>query len=199
MPHPASLLLAWLGFAVALQCLPHVWLFAAAVASLAMTAAFAARRGFNLLRRSRWLLLSLAVLYLFATPGEYLPGFWGDIGLTREGVQQGGEQIGRLLALLASLALVHQLAGTQGLLAGLYWWLKPLPWRESTVVRLMLVLEMIEQQRKVSWREWLVPTQTADGLPEQSDYRLSMPAMCLRDKLLMAAVIGAGLAFIILS
>jgi hypothetical protein len=196
MLHPASLLLAWFGFAVVLQCVSHVWLFSLVVASLIVTVAFAARRGFSLLRRSRWLLLSLFVLYLLATPGEYLPGFWGDIGLTREGVQQGGEQIGRLLALLASLALLHQLAGTPGLLAGLYWWLKPVPWRDSTVVRLMLVLEMVEQQRKLNWREWLMPTQTTDALPEQSDYRLAMPSLHLQDKLLMAGMIGAGLAII---
>lgn len=199
MLHPAALLLAWFGFAVALQGLPHVWLSIVVGASLVVTAAYAARRGYSLLRRSRWLLLSLLVLYLFATPGEYLPGFWGDIGLTREGVQQGGEQIGRLLALLASLALLHQLAGTPGLLTGLYWWLKPLPWRDSTVARLMLVLEMVEQQRKIDWREWLMPTQTADDLPELSDYRLSMPPMRWGDKLLMAGIIGAGMAFIYLS
>ena len=199
MLHPASLLLAWFGFAVALQSLPLAWILIVVVASLLLTATFAARRGFSLLRRSRWLLLSLVVLYLFATPGEYLSGVWGDIGLTYEGVQQGGEQIGRLLALLASLALVHQVTGTQGFLTGLYWWLKPLPWRDSTVVRLMLVLEMVEQQSRRSWREWLTPPQTADNLSAQSDYCLSMPGLRVQDKLLMAGIIGTGLAFLYLS
>lgn len=198
MLHPASLLLAWFGFAIVLQGLPGVWLAAVVLASLMATAAWAARRGINLLRRSRWLLLSLFMLYLFATPGEYLPGFWGDIGLTREGVQQGGEQIGRLLALLASLALVHHLAGTQGLLAGLYWWLKPIPWRESTVVRLLLVLEMVEQEHKINWREWLVPAQTKADLLDQTAYHLSMPVLNVRDKLLMAGIAGAGVAWVLL-
>lgn len=198
MLHPASLLLAWFGFAIVLQGLPDVWLASAVLVSLMATAVCAARRGMNLLRRSRWLLLSFLILYLFATPGEYLPGFWGDIGLTREGVQQGVEQIGRFLALLASLALVHHLAGTQGLLAGLYWWLRPIPWSEPTVVRLSLVLEMVEQQHKINWREWLTPVQTKSDLPEQTAYLLLMPVLNVQDKLLMAGVIGAGVAWVLL-
>jgi hypothetical protein len=94
---------------------------------------------------------------------------------------------------------VHQVTGTQGFLTGLYWWLKPLPWRDSTVVRLMLVLEMVEQQSRRSWREWLTPPQTADNLSAQSDYCLSMPGLRVQDKLLMAGIIGTGLAFLYLS
>ena len=198
MLHPASLLLAWFAFAVTLQCLPGVWLAAVVLASLMLGAVWATRRSICLVRRSRWLLLSLAVLYLFATPGVYWPGFWGDIGLTREGVQLGGQQIGRLLALLASLAFVHERAGTQGLLAGLYWWLKPLAWRESTIVRLMLVLEMVEQQRKANWREWLMPVPAKNDLPMMSAYPLSMPSLRVEDKLLMTGILGAGVAWFLL-
>lgn len=196
MLHPASLLLIWLGFALGLQWLPVSWLIVLAMACVIVALAMATERSFNLLRRSRWLLLSLAVLYLFATPGEYLPGILGDIGLTYEGLRQGGEQIGRLLAMLASLAVLHQTVGTQGLLTGFHCLLKPFPWREATVVRLMLVLEYAEQKSQVRWREWLLPSMQTDGaLPDS--LVLSMPRFRWADGVLMLTVIGFLLVMLI--
>ncbi|MFN3884754.1 MAG: hypothetical protein ACK4Q4_08355 [Rhodocyclaceae bacterium] len=157
MFHPASLLLSWLAFALGLQWLDVFWLMSAAVICVMFALMLAPGRTRALLWRSRWLLLSLAILYSFATPGEYLPGLWGAFGLTEEGVEQGAEQIGRLLAMLASLALLHWRLGTSGLLAALYWLLRPFAWRDKSVVRLMLVLEAVERQRKIPWREWLTP------------------------------------------
>jgi hypothetical protein len=190
MPHPASLLVVWLGFALGLQWLPVSWLLAVAFASVVATACIATERGIGLLRRSRWLLLSLLILYLFVTPGERLPGYWGDIGLTYEGLWQGGEQIARLLAMLASLALLHQAVGTRGLVAGIYWLLRPLPWRELTVVRLMLVLEFVEQKKQIRWRDWLSPEPCSEGTVPQPTYVLVLPSLQLRDKLLISGVLA---------
>lgn len=195
MLHPAALLLTWFGFALALQWLPLTWLIVIALTCVALALMIASQRSFNLLRRSRWLLISLAVLYFFATPGAYLPGTLGDIGLTYEGLLQGGEQIGRLLAMLTSLALLHQAMGTQGLLTGLYCLLKPFPWREATVVRLMLVLEHVEQKNRVSWRDWLLPRVPTDGqLPEP--LHLTLPRFRWRDAALLLGVLGALLIII---
>lgn len=157
MFHPASLLLAWLAFALGLQWLGVFWLITVAAICVMLALVLAPGRTRALLRRSRWLLLSLTILYLFATPGEYLPGVGGTLGITQEGLGQGAEQIGRLLAMLASLALLHWRLGTPGLLAALYWLMRPFPWRDETVVRLMLVLETVERQRKIPWQEWLTP------------------------------------------
>lgn len=181
MWHPASLLLYWFGLVLVLQRLSLFPLFILTLVCLVLAAVHAPERCRSLLWRSRWLLLSLAVLFLFVTPGEYLPGVWGDIGLTYEGLRQCGEYLGRLLSMLASLALLHQRLGTRGLLAGFYWLLKPLPGRDATVVRLMLALEFVEQKRQTSWREWLGP-ERADALAPDS-YRLAMPAFRLRDKI----------------
>lgn len=197
MPHPASLLVVWLGFALGLQWLPVSWLLVAAVVSILAMTLFAAERGLGLLRRSRWLLLSLLLLYAFATPGERLVGYWGDLGLTYEGLWQAGEQVGRLLALLASLSLLHQAVGTQGLLVGIYWLLRPLPWREPTVVRLMLVLEFIEQERKLRWRDWLSAREPTEEDFPLSGFALLVPALRLGDKLLMAGALASGVLMMI--
>lgn len=193
MWHPASLLLTWLGFALALQWAPLSWLMFLALTSLVLSLAGAFERSRNLLGRSRWLLLSLLVLFLFATPGEFLPGIWGRLGLTYEGVEQAAEQLGRLLAMLSSLALLHQRLGTQGLLAGFHWLLAPFPWRRATVVRLLLVLEFVEQKRKPGWREWLLPE---DGqVPAADVYTLAMPPLHGRDRLLIAGLLAGFLVW----
>ena len=198
MWHPASLLLAWLGFAIALQWLGLTLLAGLVAVCLVLMIIFAAERGRKLLWRSRWLLLSLTVLFLFLTPGEFLPGFWGQLGLTYEGLQHAGEQLCRLLAILASLALLHQQVGTRGLLAGLYWLLGPFPWRETTVVRLMLVLEFVEQKQQASWRDWLAADHRHADIPEKSNhYTLAMPAFRNRDRLLVGGLLTALLGFLI--
>jgi len=187
MWHPASLLLSWFGLVLVLQQLSLFPLIILTLACLVLAAIHAPERSRSLLWRSRWLLLSLAILFLFATPGEFLPGAWGDIGLTYEGLRQCGEYLGRLLTMLASLALLHQTLGTQGLLAGFYWLLGPLPGRKATVVRLMLVLEFVEQKRQTNWREWLVP-ERLDKVPYDS-YSLAMPMFHLRDKTLIGLLL----------
>lgn len=200
MWHPASLLLAWLGLAIALQWLSLALLAGLVAVSLALMSFFAAERGRKLLGRSRWLLLSLTVLFLFLTPGEFLPGFWGKLGLTYEGLLQAGEQLGRLLAMLASLALLHQQVGTRGLLAGLYWLLGPFPWGETTVVRLMLVLEFAEQKQAAGWRDWLAAERKHADSPDKSDhYALAMPAFRKRDGLLLGGLLAALLGLLIWS
>jgi hypothetical protein len=189
MFHPASLLLAWLVFALGLQWLKVAWLTAIAALCLLCAVLLARERSYGLLRRSRWLMLSLGGLYLFATPGEYLPGLAGALGLTYEGVRLGAEQIGRLLAMLASLALLHHWLGTAGLLAALHGLLKPFPWRERTVVRLMLALEALERQQGLSWQEWLSPAEEA--LP--SRLTLTAPSFRPADYALLALLGGVGL------
>jgi len=196
MLHPATLLLSWLAFAVSLQWLTVAWVSVLAASCICLALLLATERSVNLLRRSRWLLLSLAVLYLFATPGEYLPGILGDIGLTLEGLHQGGEQIGRLLAMLASLALLHQSVGTQGLLAGFHSLLKPFPWRQTTVVRLMLVLEYVEQKQQVGWREWLSPIAQKQTMLEDT-LVLARPRFGWRDGILALLVLVALMTLIV--
>lgn len=198
MFHPASLLLSWFGFALSLQWLTLEWLLPIAFGSSIAAVVIARELSLNLLRRSRWLLISLAVLYFFMTPGEFAPGVVGAIGITYEGLQHGGMQIALLLAMLSSLALLHRVIGTTGLLAGSHWLLSPFPWREATVVRLMLVLEYLEQERPAHWREWLTPSPKKETtLPDK--FVLGMPQFHLPDCALLLFVTGVVLTVMIRS
>lgn len=198
MFHPASLLLAWLAFALGLQWLEVFWLVGAAAGSVTIALLHARERSLALLRRSRWLLLSLALLYFFTTPGEYLPGLAGKFGVTHEGLRQGVAQISRLLAMLASLALLHRRLGTSGLLAALHWLLRPFAWRDKTVVRLMLVLETVERQKPIPWRQWLSSSASGEDAP-LSRLTLTLPGFHLVDLALLTTLTAFLLALIYLA
>ncbi len=198
MFHPASLLLAWLAFALGLQWLTLFWLLSIAAFFVVVSMWLATERSLALFRRSRWLLLSLALLYFFTTPGEYLPGLAGMLGMTHEGLRQGMEQIGRLLAMLASLALLHRHLGTSGLLTALHWLMKPFAWREKTVIRLMLVLETVERRQPISWREWLSPSCAEGSLPV-SRLTLTMPGFRFVDLAFLAILTAVLLTLMYLS
>lgn len=190
MWHPATLLVVWISFALLLQAASPRLLFALFTVSLVLSAVCAAARSFRLLRRSRWLLLSIALLFLFFSPGEYLPGLPGQLGMTYEGIERTGEQLGRLLAILLSLALLHEHIGTPGLLAGLYRLLGPFSWRDTTVVRLMLVLEFVDEKREISWREWLErPDGEAGDAGMYESFMLAMPQLRWWDLMLMGGLL----------
>jgi hypothetical protein len=157
--HPATLLFAWGVLVALLQPLAAMALAVTAVVILALAGIFARRRTFALLIRTRWLFLSIVLLFALATPGQRLPGAVGEIGVTIDGLLLAAEHVLRLLLLLASLAVVHERLGTSGMMVGLYWLLSPIArWRtlrERIVVRLMLVLDHVENAPAATWQEWL--------------------------------------------
>lgn len=157
--HPATLLFAWGVLVVLLQPLTATALVLLALIILPFAVWLAKRRAFMLIWRARWLFLSIALLFALATPGQRLPGTLGDIGIRQDGLVLAAEHVARLLSLLASLAALHERIGTGGMVAGLYWLLGPIArWhtlRERIVVRLMLVLDHVENAPSATWREWL--------------------------------------------
>ncbi len=159
MFHPATLLLAWAAFAFVLSALSLGVLAMLLVPALILAAWIARRRTLFLMKRARWLLASIGALFAFATPGVFVPGPLGSLGVTQDGLLLAGEHLSRLLLLLSTLALLHESLGTKGFIGGLYWLLAPLShWRglrERIAVRLMLVLEFVEARQPGGWRHWL--------------------------------------------
>ena len=192
--HPATLLFAWGSFVMFLQPLGLVPLAVVAAIILPLCLNFARWRTLVLVRRARWLLLSIAVLFVLATPGQRLPGIGGELGLTEDGLVLGGEHLLRLVLLLASLALVHEYLGTSRMMAGLYWLLAPIAgWRamrERIVVRLMLVLDHVENSPARNWRDWLLL-----DAPGPDRLALAVTATRPADWIVMLLVFAAALAF----
>ena len=192
--HPATLLLAWGGLAILLQSLSAGWLALATLLIAPFPLILAPSRTFLLLRRARWLLLSIAVMFVLGTPGERLPDFWGDLGLTHDGIIMAAEHVLRLVLLLATLALLHEKLGNAGLISGLYSLLAPLAslreLRARIVVRLMLVLDYVETPPAGGWRAWLAEDR-ADQRPAVS---LALAPLGWGDRLIMLVLLGAALS-----
>ncbi|HEY7986494.1 MAG TPA: CbiQ family ECF transporter T component [Methylophilaceae bacterium] len=102
----------------------------------------------KLLRRARWLLLSILLIYAFATPGEYVPGMPVSIAPTYEGLRSGALQAMRLITMLAALAWLLAGCTREQLMSGIYTLLlpfKPLGANpERFAVRLWLTLYYVE-------------------------------------------------------
>lgn len=107
-----------------------------------------ARKLMQLLRRTRWIMLSLLLIYAYSTPGQPLLEVLGIFSPSREGLTDGVLQFTRLLAALAGLAILLDHLHRQQLIAGLYTLLAPLQLigvsRERVAVRLALTLHYAE-------------------------------------------------------
>ncbi|MGB8517082.1 MAG: CbiQ family ECF transporter T component, partial [Gallionella sp.] len=108
--HPALQILIWCVLVAFMQRLPLAPLSGVAAVLLLAGALLAGKKLWQLLRRTRWIFLSLLIIYAYTTPGDAL---WQSLGVcspVREGLQDGATQLLRLLAALASLAiLLHKL------------------------------------------------------------------------------------------
>jgi energy-coupling factor transport system permease protein len=118
------------------------------VAAMLSATIFNAKNWLKLIRRTRWLSISLMVLYAYATSGEAVWGDWAEWSPTKEGVHEGLIQLARLHCALAALSvLLGRLNQTQ-LMAGLYMMTYPLKFfaisRDRLVVRLALTLSYAE-------------------------------------------------------
>lgn len=158
--HPATRIGLWLLLALAVA-----WLRWEALALLGAALAAWLAAGRNpvfpaMLRRARWLLASLLLVYGFATPGAAL---WEAFpALSRDGVALGAMQAWRIVLLLAGLALLMAATPPAALISGIHALLRPLaPLGVDAgrfALRLALTLEYARQQPRVrggNWREAL--------------------------------------------
>lgn len=156
--HPAARILLWCGWAVTVERAAQTPLILLAVAAAtAFLFAPARLQLLRLLRRTRWLLLVLLLTYAYLLPGT---AWWPSLGWASpalEGVQQGALRVGRLVLLLAGLALLLASTSRPRLIYGLYVLARPLTWlgfdRRAFAVRLGLTLDYVERAPKPA--KWL--------------------------------------------
>jgi energy-coupling factor transporter transmembrane protein EcfT len=129
---------------------------------LVVSAYFAAPKLAQLLRRTRWILVSLLLIYAYATPGEAALPMLGNWSPAREGLQDGAAQLLKLLAALASLAILLEKLPRLQLIAGLYSLFAPLNFlgisRERCAIRLALTLHYAEVamlRKNARWQDAL--------------------------------------------
>lgn len=166
----------------------------------------------RLLRRVRWLLVFLLLIFAFNTPGEYVRQWPLDAGQafvpTYEGISAGLLQATKLCVMLAGLSLLLVTTDRENLIAGFY--LLATPFRivklnpERFAARLWLTLHYVEQapktgveksgvRRHISDRisELSMPEDSANGAPEH--IQLMLPDLTWCDALVVTGLVVAGI------
>ena len=157
--HPATQILVWCALVAAMQFLPATRMLISGGFVLLLAFMVSRQKLRQLLRRTRWFMISLWLIYAYSIPGQAL--FDSIFSPTREGLTSGGLQSMRLLVALAGLAMLLDRLHRQQLMAGLYSLLLPLQYlglsRERLAVRLALTLHYAEvgMLRPASWRDSL--------------------------------------------
>lgn len=147
-PHPASLILLGLAVLLAASFRDGVILLLAG-AGLVLAAQVTAKSHLRLLlRRSRWLALTMLVMFGWLTPGT--PVSFVPVA-TQEGLLLAGENLARLLIALSTVALILKALPPAELVAGIRSLLGPLGLvkasRDRVAVRLALTLNEVEASR----------------------------------------------------
>lgn len=161
----------------------------------------------HVIKRMRWLFLSILVIYAFATPGEFIPNIPVNIAPTIEGVHQGILQVMRLLIALAALTLLYANSSKAQLILGLYMLLKPLKCLglnvEKFAVRLMLTLEYVEElalqdnRRKFGFEQIDAIALADETLENDKVLALTAVPLNARDHFLMLVLLILVLTFLI--
>jgi energy-coupling factor transporter transmembrane protein EcfT len=192
-PHPAVILLSWMLLAVAMQALHIKALMLVGVLLMAISFKVSANRLFVLLRRTRWIMFSLLLVYGYATPGAALWGQAGVFSPTLQGLADGLLQLFRLVFMLASLSVVLNVLSQQQLIGGLYTLAYPLRYvgwsRERIAVRLALTLLYAESSMKDTAADWRGSIEKALGPAADGRQLIELhtSAFTWRDALLLFA------------
>lgn len=103
----------------------------------------------RVVKRMKWLFLSIFVIYAFGTPGEYIQYIPTGIVPTKEGVVLGALQIAKLLIALAILGILFSISSKEQLMSGLHLLLSPLNIlginTNKFTARLLLTLDYVEE------------------------------------------------------
>lgn len=197
--HPAHRLGCWLLVVAAIQCLQGMPLLLVLAATPLLGRASLVR-WLRLLRRARWLLLTLLLVVAWGVAGEPVWEFGSGFlpAPTHEGLGEASTQLGRLVLVLAAVAVLLETTPIDRLMSGVHVLLRPLRVFglevDRAVVRLSLALHYAEQMPAADWKGMLSHVEPSGP---QSVF-LVLPSPQLRDWLVLLAAmllpIGACLA-----
>lgn len=190
--HPALQIMMWCVLVALMQRMELALLFWVAGVMLLSSWLLSGKKLLQLLRRTRWIMLSLLLIYAYSTPGQPLLDALGVLSPSREGLGDGVLQLTRLLAALAGLAILLDRLHRQQLVSGLYTIFAPLRWlgvsRERVAVRLALTLHYAEVailRESHTWQDSLRSLfEPHDGISKQME--LTLYRFAISDALLLS-------------
>jgi len=145
-------------FALLVQRLQGFALLVTCVVLLLLAIKLCSEQMSSLIKRTRWIMVVLLFIYAYTTPGGAVLSQFGTWSPTWEGLSDGATQLGRLLSVLAGLAILLTLLPQARLISGLYSLMYPLRWlglsRERFAVRLALTLENAESAMRDTASDW---------------------------------------------
>ena len=189
--HPATRLVGWISLIVLVQLArsPLLWGFGLVVVTLGLS--LARQRSLRLVRRARFLLIVLVVLFAFFTPGEALLSALGQAGPTREGLALAASHGVRLLSVLILVALLLETTDERTLVSGLMSLAAPLGVFgfpvERLALRVLLVMAYVERPPEGGWKALL------DGhadMPSGPGLRVRRQPLAVSDRLLIGVLLA---------
>lgn len=201
--HPVSCLVAWLCYTALVQLWQGIALLLLGLTVVLCALTVCSSRLLVLLRRTRWIFVSLLLIYAYATPGVAVWAQLDAYSPTLEGLLDGLLQLGRLVCTLAGLAILLTRLNQIQLIEAVFVLLAPLQAirfpRERVAVRLALTLRYAESAMSDTARDWrgsidhlLAPVEVASShiaLPRTPVRRLDILLMIF----CMACLMGAWL------
>ena len=107
------------------------------------------RSSWQMLKRMRWLFLSMVVIYFWFTPGKEAIPLMADYSPTWQGIQMALYRIGSLVVIVVAVNIVIKSTPKEIITAGLLWLLVPLRFvglpHERLAVRIVLTFHMISE------------------------------------------------------
>ncbi|MDO9206040.1 MAG: CbiQ family ECF transporter T component [Methylotenera sp.] len=175
------------------------------------TCIFAAKLRFKdflrVVKRMRWLFISIFIIYAFGTPGEYIKQFPINFAPTIEGCVLGLLHIAKLLIALATLSLLFSTSSKEQLMTGLYLLLLPLKRigfnTEQFTARLILTLDYVEdlavkENFKLSFNHLANMNLATESLQNDKIIILQVFPFKLIDKVIIAILILSVSLFVYL-
>ena len=105
---------------------------------------------FRMLRRIRWLLLILLIIYAYSTPGEYLKYLPITLSPSYEGIRSGLLQAAKIITVIAVLSMLLSTTTKDVLIGGIYQLLRPFAIfnidAKKIAVRTWLTMYYVESQ-----------------------------------------------------
>ncbi|MEI7455980.1 MAG: hypothetical protein WCK93_04595 [Nitrosomonadales bacterium] len=195
--HPATQILIWCVLLTMMPFLSPDHLLIAGALILTLAFIVSRRKLVQLLLRTRWIMLSLILIYGYTTTGTAVVEMLGAWGPSVEGLTDGGLQLMRLIAALAGLAILLGRLHRPALMSGLYCLFAPLTYfgvsRERLAVRLALTLHYAEagMLRGGSWQDSLRSLTADNGEPdiENRTVALMVHRVSLADTVLLVAMV----------
>lgn len=157
--HSGLQVFLWLAVVAGLQFLEVLPLTVALGLSAALGAIYAPQRSVRLVRRVRFIVMAIVILFAGFTPGEALFVDWPRLSPSREGVWLAYEHAARVLVVVLLVSLLLERMPPHRLIGAIHALMRPFALigfpADRVAVRTLLVLRFVEAEKPPKWQEWI--------------------------------------------